>query len=92
LGAQGLPGAQGLSEPFFFFFLAGPQGLPGAQGFSAFFPSFAALAAAAGASAASTAGAGATSAVASISADRVSANFERETVDFFIGKTPGVVE
>ncbi|MFA9273815.1 MAG: hypothetical protein ACEQSE_02985 [Candidatus Aquirickettsiella gammari] len=34
-GAQGLAGAQGPSDDFFFFFLPGAHGLPGAQGLSA---------------------------------------------------------
>jgi hypothetical protein len=80
LGAQGLPGAQGLSEPFFFFFLAGPHGLSGPQGFAALLPSLLSLVAVGAASAAITAGAGATKAVATISADRVSANLRRDAV------------
>jgi hypothetical protein len=81
LGAQGLPGAQGLSEDFFFFFLAGPQGFPGAQGFVA---ALAALALAAGASAAIAAGAAATMALATNSADNLSANLLRFFCDFII--------
>lgn len=82
LGAQGFDGAQGLSDPFFFFFLAGPQGLSGPQGLAAFLLS---LGADTGASAAVAALAGATSAVAIISAANVSVTLRRVRVCFFIG-------
>jgi hypothetical protein len=69
LGAQGLPGAQGLLADFFFCFFAGAQGLVGAQGLAAkFFSVFAA-----GASAAKAAGAGAIRAEATSKADSVDA-------------------
>ena len=67
LGAQGLPGAQGLLADFFLRFFAGAQGLDGPQGLAAeLFSAFTA-----GASAAKTAGAGVISAEATSKADSV---------------------
>ena len=86
-GAQGLPGAQGLSEPaFFFFFLTGPQGLSGPQGLAAPL-----LVSAFGASAAKADAAGATSAEATSKADRVCASLRVEVVCDAMCKVSGGV-
>lgn len=74
-GAHGLAGAHGLSDAFFFLFLAGPHGLSGPHGLLTCFPS---LVTPLAVSAARAAGAAALKAEATISADSVRASARAE--------------